>query len=224
VKYDYVQSLIAYIGLLCRYYLFTIFHLTHNFNMRKILIFVLALLFAANLEAVPFNAASPEVDPQWEEHFRNPPAEARPWVYWMWLRVDFTYEAITKDLEEMRAKGIEGAILYDTGNAILTRNKEKMVLEKKKYRSVPTDDFREGYSVPLPTPPIAPWEDRTLELYRFTAKEAGRLGIKHSQVHQSHPSVSHWTSRSGGAGRDWRRVMECETSLKDKCQSSRSPA
>jgi len=33
----------------------------------------------------------------------------------MWLRVDTTREAITKDLEEMKAKGIEGEIIYDSG-------------------------------------------------------------------------------------------------------------
>ena len=63
----------------------------------------------------PFNATSPTPDAELVEHFQSPPASARPWVFWMWLRTDTTYEAITKDLEEMHAKGIEGVILYDSG-------------------------------------------------------------------------------------------------------------
>lgn len=70
---------------------------------------VLALL--CGLHGFAFAATDTEL----EAHFQSPPASARPWVFWVWLRADSTPEAITKDLEEMKAKGIEGAILYDTG-------------------------------------------------------------------------------------------------------------
>jgi hypothetical protein len=36
----------------------------------------------------PFNATSMTPDGELEKHFRSPPASARPWVYWMWLRTD----------------------------------------------------------------------------------------------------------------------------------------
>ncbi len=50
-----------------------------------------------------------------EGHFRHPPSDAKNWVFWCWLRTPTTPEAITRDLEEMKAKGIEGFLLYDTG-------------------------------------------------------------------------------------------------------------
>ncbi|WP_130418073.1 hypothetical protein [Edaphobacter modestus] len=43
--------------------------------------------------------------------FRTPPAMARPWVFWMWLRVKSNRAAITADLEAMHAKGIEDQFL-----------------------------------------------------------------------------------------------------------------
>ena len=84
---------------------------------RMILASVLVTLCAVSAasQAESFNSTSTVSDPQMAEHFQSPPPSARPWVFWMWLRVDTSPEAITKDLEEMHAKGIEGAILYDSG-------------------------------------------------------------------------------------------------------------
>src|SRR5664279_901988 len=50
------------------------------------------------------------------DDFGHPPESAKPWVYWMWLHADTTPAAITRDLEQMKAKGIPGFILYDTGS------------------------------------------------------------------------------------------------------------
>lgn len=138
----------------------------------------LFIVAATTLPAEVFNATSPAIDPLLEQHFAVPPAGARPWVFWMWLRVDTTFAAITKDLEEMHAKGIEGAILYESGGTKLAWNLNTMVLGDKEYLSVHTQNFREGYSTPLPTKDLAPWSERVQELFRFASKEAGRLGVK----------------------------------------------
>jgi alpha-L-rhamnosidase len=45
--------------------------------------------------------------------FATPPAEARPWVYWMWLSSNLTREGITADLEAMQRVGIGGALIMD---------------------------------------------------------------------------------------------------------------
>src|ERR1035438_1539144 len=45
----------------------------------------------------------------------HPPESAKPWVFWVWLHTDTTPAAMTRDLEQMKAKGIAGFILYDTG-------------------------------------------------------------------------------------------------------------
>jgi hypothetical protein len=52
-----------------------------------------------------------------EAGFANPPAEARLRCYWWWLNGHTTKAAITRDLEEMKAKGYGGALLVDAGGA-----------------------------------------------------------------------------------------------------------
>lgn len=47
----------------------------------------------------------------------DPPVESRVRSYWWWLNGNVTKAAITRDLEEMRAKGFGGAILSDAGGA-----------------------------------------------------------------------------------------------------------
>ena len=113
-----------------------------------------------------------------EQGFAQPPSSARPWVFWMWLRVNTTREAITKDLEEMHAKGIEGAILYDSGVGGRLEIASKMVLQGKGYHAVPTTDFAGGYIDPIDRPKMESWTPPSRELVRFAAKEAGRLGVK----------------------------------------------
>ncbi|MBN1420299.1 MAG: discoidin domain-containing protein [Planctomycetes bacterium] len=49
--------------------------------------------------------------------FRDPPASARPWVYWWWLESNVSREGITRDLEEMRRVGIGGALIFDAGSS-----------------------------------------------------------------------------------------------------------
>jgi hypothetical protein len=52
-----------------------------------------------------------------EKDFANPPASARPWVYWWRLMPNVSKEGITKDLEEMAAKGIGGVLLFDASGS-----------------------------------------------------------------------------------------------------------
>ncbi|MBC7398465.1 MAG: hypothetical protein H7289_00865 [Mucilaginibacter sp.] len=126
-----------------------------------------------------FNTTLNIADAQMINHFKAPPHLARPWVFWMWLRVNTSKEAITKDLEEMHAKGIEGAILYESGTGSeLSSTLATMVLKDKKYVATPTKDFAGAYMNELPTEHLQPWDNRVCELFRFAAKEAGRLGVK----------------------------------------------
>jgi len=113
-----------------------------------------------------------------DQGFAQPPPSAHPWVFWMWLRVDTTPAAITKDLEEMHAKGIEGAILYDSGVGGHLEVSAKMVLDGKGYRAVKTADYAGSRIDPIDRPALESWTPHSRELVRFAAKEAGRLGIK----------------------------------------------
>lgn len=45
--------------------------------------------------------------------FRNPPDDARPWVYWFWINGNITRVGITADLEAMRRVGIGGVLIME---------------------------------------------------------------------------------------------------------------
>jgi len=84
-----------------------------------------------------------------ENGFLNPPQEARPWVYFWWQNNLASKEGVTKDLEEIKAKGIAGVVLVSAG----------------------------GPAGPMPDGPdyMSPeWR----ELMKHTIKEAARLGIE----------------------------------------------
>ncbi len=54
-------------------------------------------------------AAAPAGQTTLEAGWANPPTSARLRAYWWWLNGNVTKEAITRDLEEMKAKGFGGA-------------------------------------------------------------------------------------------------------------------
>jgi len=47
--------------------------------------------------------------------FRNPPIEARPGAFWDWMNGNVDLAEITHELEEMKAKGMSGAEIWDIG-------------------------------------------------------------------------------------------------------------
>ena len=49
------------------------------------------------------------------KEFIAPPDAAKPRVYWWWLNSRVNKEGITRDLEQYRAKGIGGVLLFDAG-------------------------------------------------------------------------------------------------------------
>jgi hypothetical protein len=71
-----------------------------------------AVLFAMMLLAIATFAQSPR---EMERGFQTPPDSAKPRVYWWWLNSRVSKEGITRDLEEYRAKGIGGVLLFDAG-------------------------------------------------------------------------------------------------------------
>jgi len=85
--------------------------------------------------------------------FANPPIDARLRAYWWWLNGNVTREAITRDLEEMKAKGFSGAVLVDADGASQDGN----------------DRVPHG-----PTFFTPEWR----ELYKHTLREADRLGLE----------------------------------------------
>jgi hypothetical protein len=84
--------------------------------------------------------------------FQTPPSGARLRCYWWWLNGMATKESITRDLEEMKAKGYGGAAIVDAGSS--------------------------NYQVAGKTPagPVF-MSPAWMELYQHAVREADRLGI-----------------------------------------------
>ena len=83
------------------------------------------------------------------QKFQNPPAEARPWVYWFWNNGNVTSNGITADLEAMQRVGIGGVLIMD-------------VVE----RFAPPRGTAEFMN--------AEWQN----LFQFSVQEAARLGLE----------------------------------------------
>src|SRR5215469_8729401 len=133
-----------------------------------------AFVFAAFLIVVG-NAGSAET---LDQQFQAPPRDAQPWVYWVWTG-DTTHAVMTRDLEEMKAKGIAGCILYEcqSSRGVNWWNRQ-LVLTNKDYTTAPTSDYPNPYYTPVPSGTYVTWSPHWRELVRFAAKECGRLGIE----------------------------------------------
>jgi len=90
-----------------------------------------------------------------EDGFRRPPDTVKPWVYWWWLKGNVSESVITRDLEEMKAKGIGGLLLFDA----------------RGYHEdhVPPPPSRMGFMSPQ-------WR----KMVKFAMHEAHRLGLEMS--------------------------------------------
>jgi hypothetical protein len=95
-----------------------------------------------------------------EAVFANPPQDARLRAYWWWINGNVTKESITRDLEQMKAKGFGGALICDADGSSQDGN----------------DRAPHG-----PTFFTPEWR----ELYKHTLREADRLGLEMSLNIQS---------------------------------------
>ena len=119
--------------------------------------------------------------PALEKGFANPPASARPYVWWHWMGSNFSKEGITKDLEAMKAEGIGGATIFNISSAVQESHK-------------PTENN--------------PWPEQTYrsnaywEALKWAAQEADRLGLELGL----HNTAGY--STTGGPWIDERRSMK----------------
>jgi len=86
-----------------------------------------------------------------ESGFSNPPAQARPYVWWHWMNGNVTRQGITADLEAMAESGIGGAWIFNMGSS---------------------------HGCNMPTGPVEYMSDEWLDLVKFSVSEAQRLGIQ----------------------------------------------
>jgi hypothetical protein len=114
-----------------------------------------ALLAAICLFNFTANAAPP-LETGWD----SPPTAARLRAYWWWLNGNVTKQSITRDLEEMKAKGFGGAVIIDADGSS-------------------QDGNYEAHHGPTFFSPA--WR----ELYKHALREADRLGLEMSLNIQS---------------------------------------
>ena len=113
-----------------------------------------------------------------EENFKNPPHEVRPQVWWWWLQTPTNKEAITKDLEEMKAKGLSGCMVLDGGVGPFGPHKwkKKTIIDTTKIRYEITDEYKDG-SLSQPVKKSEMWSKPWRDMIRFASLEAGRLEL-----------------------------------------------
>ena len=133
-------------------------------NKRRLLLTVLlGLGFGACAATAADQSPTAVLDSRWatsleptvdlEKGWRDPPEVSRVRCWWWWLNGNVTKEAITRDLEEMKAKGLGGANIIDAGGA-----------DQRGNRQVPHGpDFAS-----------TAWR----ELFVHAVKEADRLGLE----------------------------------------------
>jgi len=79
------------------------------------------LITSAGVVTMPyFNRVlgSPPAKGEYEAFFINPPDDARPWCFYMWMNGNITKEGITLDLEAMKRMGIGGYINFNSAVGI----------------------------------------------------------------------------------------------------------
>ncbi len=86
------------------------------YNKRTTFLFVIcSIMFGCSTpsEQVSNSVNEAEVLLKLNNEFVNPPASSRPGAFWCWLNGDVTKASITKDLEEMKDKGMARAEIWD---------------------------------------------------------------------------------------------------------------
>lgn len=81
--------------------------------MRKARFSLIAALCALPLAAAfAADLAASDARSLWRG-FSNPPQESRPWCYWWWVNGNVDEETIAKDLEDIKALGFGGVLMFD---------------------------------------------------------------------------------------------------------------
>lgn len=110
--------------------------------------------------------------------FENPPHVVRPQVWWWWLQTPTYKAAITRDLEEMKAKGLSGCMVLDGGVGPFGpyKWKKKTIIDSTEIRYEMTDEYNGG-SLSQPDEKLETWSKPWRDMVRFASLEAGRLGL-----------------------------------------------
>ncbi len=78
-------------------------------------------LLTCIISAILLHATGARAADSLQREFRDPPQDARPWVYWFWSDGNVTKAGITADLEAMQRVGIGGVIWMAEGAELIHR-------------------------------------------------------------------------------------------------------
>ena len=118
-------------------------------------ILVIAVLCGTGVFRVGLAAQPRQVGSELEQQFRSPNDADKPWAYWWWLNGNVDKPTMTHDLEQMKAKGFGGLLLFDA----------------RGYH----DDTAH---VPAPAPRMEFMSPEWREMVRFAISEADRVGLE----------------------------------------------
>jgi hypothetical protein len=120
-------------------------------NMKRHAFFIIAALLLTSLASLLWECQTKPVVGDLERNFVTPPDSVKPSCYWWWFYNLADKEGITRDLTEFKAKGMGSVMIVCTAN---------------------------GYDAgEMPHGPDF-LSDGWRELYRYSLKEANRLGLK----------------------------------------------
>jgi len=92
--------------------------------MKKIFYLFTVLSIVACNTSSPTKNNSIRENEKLADNFQNPPAEYGINCWWWWLNGNVTKGAITKDLEAMKSKNFQGAMIFDAGGHNQRSNKD----------------------------------------------------------------------------------------------------
>ena len=140
-----------------------------------------ALILGFGLTSLWMTAAFGAAEDPLSQGFVNPPDEVRPAIYGDPMPGGPIPEAvITRDLEEMKAKGISMCLLYTPErNAERVYRGKKLIYGETAHQVVKTDEYDGAgvLKVELPWSTVS-WSPDWVKSVRWAAREAGRIGIE----------------------------------------------
>jgi len=83
-------------------------------NIRIIPIIILTL-FLVSCGSIPDIKRNNTCEVDLEKGFINPPTSVRPWAYWVWTNGNVDLSQLTRDLEDIKEKGMGGFDIFDIG-------------------------------------------------------------------------------------------------------------
>lgn len=166
----------------------------NEINMKPKKVFVSRAVMAVGVLTCAWVVTPSRADPEktdvttLDTAFRNPPSQARPWVYWMIMDGNLSREGITADLEAMQRAGIGGTIILEV-NVGIPRGKVEFMSApwRELVKHAINEADRIGLEIALPSGPGwcgsgGPWVKPEQSMQHLVASETNVIGPIHFEA------------------------------------------